>query len=168
MFGKGFGASRRRNGSAKVMLTSMMDMFTIILVFLLYNFNADDQHFKPSADLELPASNAELKLKDAVNVMISPTEIRVDKKVVARIRKGRVVGTRVRGMKIVSLYKELRRHRAVLEYKIRKGKLQEEDQSVVLLQADKSIPYHIVDKVLKSSGMAGFPKFRFAVFRRES
>jgi len=39
-------------------ITSLMDMMTIILVFLLKSYSVEDIQVKPSADLRLPASSA--------------------------------------------------------------------------------------------------------------
>ena len=46
-------------GEMKLNLNSMMDMFTIILLFLLKVYATDGQMINPSDDLTLPSSNIE-------------------------------------------------------------------------------------------------------------
>ena len=43
-------------GEARLQLTSMMDMFVIILVFLLKTYSTHGQLINPSQDLTLPSS----------------------------------------------------------------------------------------------------------------
>ncbi len=161
---------RRNSPEARILINSLMDMFIIILVFLLFNFSAEQVEFGVAENVDLPASTSDLKFENAINVVITPYDIQVDGKKIASIRHGKIRGARVRGKRILPLHRELRRQKAIAEYKAKKQgfKKPKEEETLVLLQADKSTPYHIIDKVLKSSGMAGYPKFRFAVVRRES
>ncbi|MCB0308094.1 MAG: biopolymer transporter ExbD [Bdellovibrionales bacterium] len=167
------GFPKRKEAKNTIMLTSMMDMFTIILVFLLFNFSPDEQDaVNIPKDVSIPSSSSEELISEAVSVTVSQTSIMVDNKVVAKIRNGKHVQARLEGQKIVPLYNELLRHKRLNKFKSpskQKGKSQEEDSStVILLQADKRVPFELLDKVLKSAGMAGFPKSRFVVLRRES
>ncbi len=41
-----------------------------------------------------------------------------------------------------------------------------ENDDVVLLLADRGVPYTMLAKVLRTSAMAGYPHFRFAVMRK--
>ncbi|MFH1263872.1 MAG: biopolymer transporter ExbD [Pseudomonadota bacterium] len=168
MLGRGFGGSVRRAPEAKVMLTSMMDMFTIILVFLLYHMVPDEQTLKLQKELELPYSSSQVRFREAPGIIISLDSISIDDKVVATIRDGRIVNTKVQGNRIQPLYEELRRHKAITAFRVKKaGITLKEEDTIVLLQADKRTPYRLIDMVLKSAGMAGYPKCRLAVFRRE-
>ena len=45
------------SGQIRLQLTSMMDMFTILLVFLLKTYSTHGQLINPSQDLTLPTSN---------------------------------------------------------------------------------------------------------------
>jgi biopolymer transport protein ExbD len=158
---------RRPNAEAKLLITSMMDIFTIILAFLLFQFSTEDQSIMTVKNVELPWSSSELKYEDAIRVAVSATSVQVGEKAVVEIRDGKIVGTIVEGKKIDALYRELRRQKAILEFKAKqKGTGLTEADSVILFHADKRIPYSIVDKVLKTAGMAGFPKFRLVVYGR--
>jgi biopolymer transport protein ExbD len=50
--------SRRNDGVGGLNITSMMDMMTIILVFLLKSYSTDDPGVAPSDDLAIPISTA--------------------------------------------------------------------------------------------------------------
>ncbi len=49
-------ARRKHNLDAKLQITSLMDIMTTILVFLLKSYSTDDIPTAPSADLRLPTS----------------------------------------------------------------------------------------------------------------
>lgn len=173
-FEAGLGFPVRKEPKATVMLTSMMDMFTIILVFLLYNFSPEEQKVvNIPKDVKVPMSSSELSLEDAVTVTVSASSIMVDGKVVAKLIGGKKVQAKVEGQKIVPLYNELlgKKKLSLAKKSPQKAatskKEQEDSSSVILLQADKGVPFELLDKVLKSAGMAGYPKSRFLVLRRE-
>ena len=64
-------ARRRTKGKPKLMLTSLLDMFTIILLFLLVNFDSENTEFKKNDDAELPSSSARGVFKPAANVAVT-------------------------------------------------------------------------------------------------
>ena len=67
-------SARDRFGKRKkatLMLTSLLDMFTIILVFLMVSFQAEDKDFVLHAGLELPQSSAKSPFKTGVNLAIT-------------------------------------------------------------------------------------------------
>ena len=59
-------------------ITSMMDMMTIILVFLLKSYASTEVTVTPSEDMQLPTSSAAKAPELAVQLMVSKTEILVD------------------------------------------------------------------------------------------
>ena len=69
----------------KLMLTSMMDMFTIILIFLLFSFSENPEHIKLDKDLELPRSSSKAEYSDAVKLLLSKKELRLNDELIATI-----------------------------------------------------------------------------------
>ena len=61
-----------------VIMSIMMDMMTIILVFLLKSYSTQDISIAPSEDLELPVSTVQKAPEMAVNVVVSKKNIVVD------------------------------------------------------------------------------------------
>ena len=41
-----------------------------------------------------------------------------------------------------------------------------EDETVVSFQADKGLPYEVINMVMKTSAQAGYPNFRFVVLKK--
>jgi biopolymer transport protein ExbD len=62
--------------SAGLNLVSLMDVFTILVFFLLVNSSSSDV-MEPPKNIKLPDSVVEAKPRETVIVMITPTEVLV-------------------------------------------------------------------------------------------
>jgi len=155
MFDASMGRRQRKSNKPPTLnLNSMMDMLSIILVFLLSNVSAEEQDFVLAKNLTLPDSNSALGFIKAVQVKASRNELLVEDRFVAKIKDGKVVGTQVEGKKIVALYNALQRFRQFSK---------ESAKDVVILQADKNFPFELLNQVMRTSAMAGYPNFRLAI-----
>jgi biopolymer transport protein ExbD len=156
---------KQEDKAAALNLTSMMDMFTIILVFLIFSFNAEDQRLKLDPDLTLPESNAVLPFKWAINVNVTPTELKVEGNTIAQIKKGRVVDSNVDKEKkrVMPLFNLLKKYK---EIESQEKVNPTADETVISFQADKDLPFELIDLVMKTSAQAGYPNFRFVVMKK--
>ncbi len=158
------GAKRRgTTEDAKLNITSLMDIMTIILVFLLKSYGTDDIQIKPSADLRLPASSSKKKPELAVNSVVSKASITVDGVKVIDVSGGSVDDAYKRGTLISPLFDALKaaadEQKAIAELRPTTsftGRL--------LLQIDKDIPFALVREVMYTAGQAQFAEFKFVVY----
>ena len=63
------GNKRTKRGVFTLKLTSMIDMFTILLVFLLKSYSAEGQIVTLSKDLVLPESTSEMEPSSSVLIV---------------------------------------------------------------------------------------------------
>ena len=77
---------RRNKGAGALNLVSLMDIFTILVFFLLVN-SSDVQTLPNAKDMKLPESIAEKKPEENVIVLIGRTEILVQGEPVAKIEE---------------------------------------------------------------------------------
>lgn len=158
---------RKGAGSSHLNITSMMDIFVIILVFLLYNVSFDTQSESVSAGLNLPTSNSSKNYKEAkIKISMSMTELKVNGNVVMKLTRGEVPASAMEGEKLVPLYDVLAKLKDEEIAKSNDGK--SVGESLVMFQADKRIPYKRLDPIMKTAGMAGFPYFWLAVMNPAS
>jgi len=68
---------KRSEGTVKLNITSMIDMFTLMVVFLLKNYSAQGQLVTPAQNLMLPTSTIEKSSKEALSVKVSKSDIMV-------------------------------------------------------------------------------------------
>ena len=148
-------------------ITPMMDMMTIILVFLLKSFTSSASTITFDQNLQVPKSTTQLKQKLAVMLTITKKVILVEGDAVAPINAGRVDPTVKRdgenGYYITPLVelleKHARREKRVAELTGSKFEAQ------LLLVADQTTPYRLLSEVIYSCGQAGYANYRLLVLK---
>ena len=148
-------------------ITPMMDMMTIILVFLLKTFTSTTSTISFDQNLQVPKSMTQLKPKLAVSVTVTKKVILVEGDAVAPINAGRVDPAVKRdgenGYYITPLVelleKHARREKRVAELTGSKFEAQ------LLLVADQTTPYRLLSEVIYSCGQAGYANYRLLVLK---
>ena len=161
-----FVPSRRKrhqtgSGESRLQLTSMMDMFTILLVFLLKTYSTHGQLINPSQDLTLPASDVQNPPEVGLDVTVSNDWILVNGKPVEETPNLDAIP----GYIVPSLQDALARYaeegrKLEIHYGTKfSGK--------VTIQGDKNLPYRRLIKILATCGQSDFPNMRLVVYQKE-
>jgi biopolymer transport protein ExbD len=148
-------------------ITPMMDMMTIILVFLLKTFTSATTFISQDQNLALAPSDTPLQAKQAAMVTITKRVVLVEGEAVVTINNGRIDPALKRdgenGYYITSLVELLNKlsnkERKVAE--LTKGKFEQE----LLVVADRNTPYRLLTEVLYSCGQAGYANYRLLVLK---
>lgn len=136
-------------------ITSMADMFTILLVFLLQNYSLSEVKLELIPNLNLPISSSFLNPTKLPVIFLSKDEVRLgEQKVVA------VKDISDQSSQIDPLYQ------ALVDYKSRLPD-GEKDKGEIILQADKDHSYQIIQKIMATASVAGFPKLKLATLSGE-
>jgi biopolymer transport protein ExbD len=148
-------------GNLRLNLTSMMDMFTIILLFLLKTYSTEGQLIHPSETLQLPKSTVERSPEVALDVVVSRDQIIVNEKPVVSMEEVRAQ----RGFLIPKLQKELK-------FYANEARKMEENFGIkfsgkVTIQGDRRLPYRDLVKVMYTAGRSDYPNMRLVVYRKE-
>jgi len=150
--------SRNRVKIGKMNLTSLMDVFTILVFFLLVNSGSVELVEAPK-DVSLPESYEESKPRETVVVSVSPETVMVQGQVVARVAD------------------ILENKEAVLDpLAARLAELKEniigtatmvvaETQEVTIL-ADKDVPFIVVRRVMSACTIEGYENVSLAVIQK--
>jgi len=149
----------KRKGMGGLNLISLMDIFTILVFFLLVN--SQDVETLPNAkDIQLPESYAEEKARENVVVMITDEHILVQGRVVAKVadvvRQDSVV--------IDGLENELRLQTEKMLRKTTNAKI--EDREVTIM-GDRELPYNLLKKVMASCTAADYGRISLAVMQAD-
>ncbi|NOZ60474.1 MAG: biopolymer transporter ExbD [Calditrichaeota bacterium] len=148
-------------GKVRLNLTSMMDMFTIILVFLLKTYSTEGMLIHPSDLLTLPTSTIERPAEVALDLIVSKQSVVVNHEEVAKVKN--VINQE--GLIVPNLLK-------TLQVYAREAKHMEEMYGTkfsgkVTIQADKEIPYKVLVKIMATCGRADYPNMRLVVYKKE-
>lgn len=150
--------SRKRGGVPKMNLTSLMDVFTILVFFLLVN-SATTEVLESPEEITLPASVVEEKPRETVVVLVSPTEVTVQGERVVEIEE---IESSVSGTigPIASRLAELREN--VIGINTRKIA---QTQEVTIL-ADRGVPFAILKRVMSTCTSEGYERISLAVLQK--
>ena len=139
-------------------LVSLIDVFTILIFFLLSNASGVET-LPSSKSVLLPESVAELSPRETIVIMVSASEIVVDGRKVASVAE--VMAQE--GDDIATLQTEL----ALLQSSRQVIRKENEALSKRLtIMGDKEIPYRLLRKIMVTSAHAGFSDVSFAVRQR--
>jgi biopolymer transport protein ExbD len=152
--------SRNRIRAVTMNLTSLMDVFTILVFFLLVN-SATTEVLETPKRITLPNSAAEEKPRETVVIFISPDEVTVQGDSVARVADILLMGDQ----DIEAIGEKL----AELSSNIIGVSTQviAESQEVTIL-ADKSVPFRVIKKVMSTCTSQGYSHISLAVMQKAS
>lgn len=151
---------KRHKGSGTLNLVSLMDIFTILVFFLLVN-SSDVETLPNTKDLQLPESIAEEKAKETVVILIGETDILVQGSPVAKIDE--VLATR--GNDIPTLREALL---AQNDRVMRRAAKDDVASREVTIMGDKDIPYRLLKKVMATCTEADYGQISLAVLQKSS
>lgn len=157
---------RRRNrggGTVKLNITSMVDMFTLMVVFLLKNYSAQGQLVTPAENLLLPTSSVEKTANEALSVKVSRNTIIVENTMVIDPPAFEKLMVQKEFL-IDSLFKDLSERAKTARQQSEMYKT--EFSGKISIQGDVEIPYNILTRVMYTCGQAGYPVMNLVVYRR--
>jgi biopolymer transport protein ExbD len=152
--------TRNRGKITKMNLTSLMDVFTILVFFLLVNSGQAELLESPK-QLTLPESMAESKPRETVVIFITPEEVMVQGRPVVTIEE--VMATGEPNIEAV-----MERLAALRETIIGPATLAVADSQEVTILADKSIPFAVVKKIMSTCTSEGYGRISLAVMQKAS
>jgi biopolymer transport protein ExbD len=139
-------------------LVSLIDVFTILIFFLLANSDGVEVLPSPKA-VVLPESVAEAPPKETVVVVVSASEIIVDGRRVAAVADV----LRTPGDLIAPLKAELDHLQASRRVVLKENEAQSRQLTIM---GDKDIPYRLLRKIMATGAQANFSDVSFAVRQR--
>jgi biopolymer transport protein ExbD len=150
--------SRNRVKITKMNLTSLMDVFTILVFFLLVNSGSVEVVEAPK-DVELPESVVESKPRETVVISISADEVLVQGKLVAFVDE--ILSDRESAVgPINARLAELKESVIGINTKTVAG-----SQEVTIL-ADRSVPFTVIKTIMSTCTAEGYENVSLAVIQK--
>jgi len=152
-------------------ITAMMDMMTIILVFLLKSYSASSLSINLSEELKLPPSTTQVQPQDNINVTISLKEVAVNDRAAVKVENGVIPAGykeegRADGFYVGAIYdalkKEVDKQKYIAQYNVKAP-----FTGRVNVIADKRVPYRTLMEVLYTAGQAELGEYKFMVLKNE-
>jgi biopolymer transport protein ExbD len=152
-------------------IVAMMDMMTIILVFLLKSYQASAINVNMSADLTIPQSTTQLHPQENITVTVSSREVAVNDRRVVEIRDGLIPadakeGKRREAFYVGAIHEALRREVDKQKYIARYNK-DAPFAGRLNVVVDRRIPYRTLMDVLYTAGQAELGEYKFMVLKSD-
>lgn len=146
---------KRLKNQSKLNLVSLMDIFTILVFFLLVN-SSEVEVLQSNKDIKLPESIAEQKPENTLMITVSNEDIIVAGRTVADVSSSLDIKT----SEIPELLKEL-------EYLASRKPYRNEEEAAkgrdVTIMGDKEIPYLLLKKIMTTCAKAEYRNISLAV-----
>ena len=146
-------------------ITAMMDMMTIILVFLLKSYAASAISITQSEEVKPPISSTRAVPKDTVAVTITPRDILVGDRVVVALENGQIPPSMLDGRLVKPLDQALRREVEKLKLIAARNPAAPFSKELSVI-GDRKIPYDLLLTVLYTAGQAELENYRFVVLQK--
>jgi len=151
--------SRYQSKPQGISLASLMDVFTILVFFLLVN--SGSEVLEPPRQLILPESVVETKPRETVVIYVNTDEVLVQGEPVVRVADVLAMD----GQDIAPIVARL----AALQDRVigvRTQAIAQSDEVTIL--ADKSVPFSVVKQIMSSCTAQGYTRISLAVIQKET
>ena len=158
----GHGGAHKKSTYADLLITPLVDMFVIIVLFLIANFSATGEVLMMTKDVQLPEASHVKEIELAPVVMISNEFVSINGKIIGRVEE---LG-RDEFLNIPSLEEELRTMKKQYEDLHALAKDTEGSfKGDVNIQGNKDVNYRILKRVMYSCQSSGYMNLNFAVLQ---
>lgn len=152
--------SRNRVKIGKMNLTSLMDVFTILVFFLLVNSGSVEIMEAPKT-VDLPESRIEEKPRETVVIFVSPDEVLVQGQAVAQVED--IINSASATVDPITVRLE----------ELKESVLGPNTETVassreVTILADKSVPFDVIRKIMSTCTSGGYENVSLAVIQKAS
>jgi biopolymer transport protein ExbD len=149
---------RNRGKIAGLNLTPLMDVFTILVFFLLFHSSGGDILDVPK-QIKLPDSVVESKPRETIVIMVSPEAVLVQGEAV--IGTPELLDDRIQSVAgITARLTQLERNVIGIS-----TKTIAESKEITIL-ADKSIPFKVLKKIMSTCTASGYGRISLAVIQK--
>lgn len=151
---------KRMSAEFALQITSMADIFMILLVFLLKSYSASITNIAPTTHLSLPEIESAASVpKESLRIEIARDALIVDDKPVLKLNNFEFGPSDVAGESSPAITEVLNSER--------KKTPDPNTDSAVVLMADEGTPYSTIKRVVASAAVAGFVDLQLLVVQAQ-
>lgn len=154
---------------AEVNMTSLMDIFVNVLIYLLMSYSSSPVDVSQTDELKLPGSSSQLPIENTTSVGITTRVILVDRKKICDVRDG-TVDAQLKKDQQASSYEILPLLESLKDAANRQKKLAKfnsaiQFKGIVTIVADHRMTFRLLSEIMYTAGQAEFGKFKFAIIK---
>lgn len=147
---------RRSKNQGKLNLVSLMDIFTILVFFLMVNSSSDVQVLNQDNSVKLPVSNADQMPKETLALAVTDTDILISGRPIVKVDAIRAFDGEVEPLL-----------KAELDYQAKRSSAAPSPTGrPITIVADRELPYELLKKIMTTCVDAGYASISLAVNRQ--
>jgi len=154
----------RQKRDVFIRLTSLIDVFTILLCFLVRNFSITPEVTLMASNLQLPISTSSQTPEISTVVSATRQVVLLNGEFVDSIQN---IGSQ-KEMLHAKLHKRLLQEKEKFFFIARRSPDMFKFQGKIIIQADRRIPYQIIKKLVYTCGQAEFGRISLHVLNKET
>jgi len=164
--------ARHRAGEIKELnIVAMMDMMTILLVFLLKSYQASTLSVNQHEGLTIPVSSTQLVPQENISITVSMNEVAVNDRQVVQMQGGVIPpsykeGGRAEAFYVGSVFEALKKEVDKQKYIAQYNKNAPFSGRINVV-ADKRVTYRTLMEVLYTAGQAELGEYKFMVMKND-
>jgi biopolymer transport protein ExbD len=171
MYRKALARKKRKDREAageikELNITAMMDMMTIILVFLLKSYSSSSVAMTASEEVRPPVSSTRATPKDTVAVTITPRSVMVGDRKALELVNGQVPNSALSGRLVMPLDALLKKEVEKLKFIADRNPAAPFTHELSVI-GDRKVPYDLLLTVLYTAGQNELENYRFVVIQKE-
>jgi len=144
---------RRGKNQGKLNLVSLMDIFTILVFFLMVNSSSDVQVLNQDKSVKLPVSNADQMPKEALALAVTNDDILVGGRAIIKVEQLRKFEGDIEPLL-----------KAELDYQAsRSTRITSPEGRPITIVADRELPYELLKKIMTTCVDSGYASISLAV-----
>jgi biopolymer transport protein ExbD len=158
--------TRHASEEMNLQITSMADIFIILLVFLLKSYSTSALAISPSKGLELPQAMGGEEQVEALKIQVSESSVEVEGQPAATLAHFVFDSKDLQNGASQSLNQALDKARK-RQLLIAQSNTDVKIDSKIIVIADQHAPYSTLKTVLASAALQGYTDFKLAVVKGE-
>jgi len=147
---------RRGKAQGKLNLVSLMDIFTILVFFLMVNSASDVQVLNQDNSVKLPVSNADKVPKNALALAVTAEDILVGGRAILKVDQLNAFEGDIEPQL-----------KAELDYQASKSSASSPLGLPIIILADRELPYELLKKIMTTCVDSGYASISLAVNKPE-
>lgn len=150
----GFGGGRQAlDVTPELNLTPMIDVMTIILIFLVKSYSITPENLQPSPGVKLSVTASDEAAQDRAVLVISAEGIKLDDQIVVPFTNGQPNAALLRQDTIPQVEAALARIMKSSKYK---------GNNTLIIQADRHLAFDYIKPILRTASAVGYHDIKFA------
>jgi biopolymer transport protein ExbD len=147
-------------------LTPMLDIFSILVTFLLMSYSTDPTNHDVDQNLELPDSVTLMSMDEVPSVIVNRDEIFVNDNKIISLQNGKVASTDIQQGAIFPVFKELEKlaqqNKDVIA-RLRGSDKEKPKPGVLTVEMDRKHDFELLRRLMISGQQAEFITFKLLV-----